>query len=118
MLSDVKLQYLTLTKYCRGQSILYPRQSLSSFCRRTVSSTAVNVIGSVKTIRWLELVDRWLHGALQSWRSRRRQLLTTWMVWYGIVIVDLYSAIITKVSNALNTLVSGEKPDFQTLSDS
>ena len=30
--------------------------------------------------------------------------------------VDLYSAIITKVSNALNTLVSGEKPGFQTLS--
>jgi len=29
--------------------------------------------------------------------------------------VDLYSAIITKVSNALDTLVSGEKPGFQTL---
>jgi len=27
-----------------------------------------------------------------------------------MVNVDLYSAIITKVSNALNTLVSGEKP--------
>ena len=36
--------------------------------------------------------------------------------WYGMVNVDLYSAIITKVSNALNTLVSGEKPGFQTLS--
>jgi len=35
------------------------------------------------------------------------------MVWYGMVNVDLYSAIITKVSNALNTLVSGEKPGFQ-----
>ena len=35
---------------------------------------------------------------------------------YGIVNVDLYSAIITKVSNALNTLVSGEKPGFQALS--
>jgi len=32
------------------------------------------------------------------------------MVWYGMVNVDLYSSIITKVSNALNTLVSGEKP--------
>ena len=32
------------------------------------------------------------------------------MVWYGVVSVDLYSAIITKVSNALNTLVSAEKP--------
>jgi len=31
--------------------------------------------------------------------------------------VDLYSAIITKVSNALNTLVSAEKPGFQTLSE-
>ena len=40
------------------------------------------------------------------------------MVWYGMGVwyVDLYSAIITKVSNALNTLVSGEKPGFQTLS--
>jgi len=37
-------------------------------------------------------------------------------VWYGMVNVDLYSAIITKVSNALNTLVSGEKPGFQALS--
>jgi len=33
-----------------------------------------------------------------------------------MVSVDLYSAIITKVSNVLNTLVSGEKPDFQALS--
>jgi len=38
------------------------------------------------------------------------------MVWYGMVNVDLYSAIITKVSNVLNTLVSGEKPGFQALS--
>ena len=38
-------------------------------------------------------------------------------VWYGMVNVDLYSAIITKVSNALNTLVSGEKPGFQALSE-
>ena len=38
------------------------------------------------------------------------------MVWYGMVNVDLYSAVITKVSNALNTLVYGEKPGFQTLS--
>jgi len=38
------------------------------------------------------------------------------MVWYGMVNVELYSAIITKDSNALNTLVSGKKPGFQTLS--
>jgi len=37
-------------------------------------------------------------------------------LWYGMVNVDLYSAVITKVSNALNTLVSGEKPVIQTLS--
>jgi len=37
------------------------------------------------------------------------------MVWYSMVNVDLYSAIITKVSNALNMLVSGEKPGFQAL---
>jgi len=33
-----------------------------------------------------------------------------------MVNVDLYSAIITKVSNVLSTLVSGEKPAFQALS--
>ena len=33
-----------------------------------------------------------------------------------MVNVDLYSAIITKVSNALNTLVPREKPGFQALS--
>ena len=38
------------------------------------------------------------------------------MVWYGMVNVDLYSAIITTVSNALNTLVSREKPGFRALS--
>ena len=38
------------------------------------------------------------------------------MVWYGMVNVDLYSAIVTKVSNALNTLVPREKPGFQALS--
>ena len=35
---------------------------------------------------------------------------------YGIVNVDVYSAIVTKVSNALNMLVSREKPGFQALS--
>jgi len=34
------------------------------------------------------------------------------MVWYGMVNVDLYSAIIT-----LDTLVSGGKSGFQTLSE-
>jgi len=37
------------------------------------------------------------------------------MVWYGMVNIDLHSAIITKVSNALNALVSAEKPGFQDL---
>ena len=51
--------------------------------------------------------------------AERTQLTTrssVVVVWYGMVNVDLYSAIITKVSNALDTLVSGEKPGFQTLS--
>ena len=59
-------------------------------------------------------------------RSTFRQNATTYalglhramrlhMVWYGMVNVDLYGAIITKLSNALNTLVSGEKPGFQTV---
>jgi len=47
-------------------------------------------------------------------RNGRRIRLT--MVWHGMVNVFLYSCIITKVSNALNTLVSGEKPGFQALS--
>jgi len=34
-----------------------------------------------------------------------------------MVNVDLYSAIIMKVANALNTLASGEKPGFQSLSN-
>ena len=35
---------------------------------------------------------------------------------YGMVNVDLYSAIVTNVSNALYTLVPREKPGFQALS--
>ena len=42
-------------------------------------------------------------------------MLSDNMVWYGMVNVDLYSTIITKVSNMPNTLVSGEKPGFQAL---
>jgi len=34
------------------------------------------------------------------------------MAWYGMVNVDLYSAIFAKVSKALNTLVPREKPGF------
>jgi len=48
--------------------------------------------------------------------SKKASQIANVMVWYGMENVDLYSAIITKVSNALNTLVSGEKPGFQTLS--
>jgi len=43
-----------------------------------------------------------------------RQAVADGMEWYGKV--DLYSDIITNVSNALNTLVSREKPGFQALS--
>jgi len=38
------------------------------------------------------------------------------MVWYGMVNVNLYSAICHEVSNALSTLVAREKTDFQALS--
>ena len=38
------------------------------------------------------------------------------MIWYGMVSVDLYRAIVTKVSNALNTLVPRKKPGLQALS--
>ena len=37
------------------------------------------------------------------------------MVWYGMVYVDLYSAIVANVSNALGTLVPGKQPSFQAL---
>ena len=37
------------------------------------------------------------------------------MVWYGMVYVDLYSAIVANVSNALGTLVLGKQPSFQAL---
>jgi len=54
----------------------------------------------------------------RNWLPRQGGEVTSHpsMVWYGTVNVDLYSAIITKVSNALYTLVSREKPGFQTLS--
>ena len=45
----------------------------------------------------------------QDWLHR---YVHTTLQWYGMV----WYAIITKVSNALNTLVSGEKPGFQALS--
>ena len=37
------------------------------------------------------------------------------MVWYGMVHVNLYSAIVANVSNALGTLVPGKQPSFQAL---
>ena len=60
---------------------------------------------------WLQ--RRWRSPSLQFFLCIFTTHYST--VWYGMVNVDLYSAIITKVSNALNTLVSGEKPGFQTL---
>ena len=36
-------------------------------------------------------------------------------VWYGKVCVNLYSAIVANVSNALGTLVPGKQPSFQAL---
>ena len=57
-------------------------------------------------------------GNQRIWiREKMLQFSSAVLVWYGMVYVDLYSAIITKVSNALDTLVSGEKPGFQTLSE-
>ena len=35
------------------------------------------------------------------------------MVWYGMVYVNLYSAIVANVSNALGTLVPGKQPSFR-----
>ena len=37
------------------------------------------------------------------------------MVWYGMVYVNLYSAIVANVSNALGTLVPGKQPSIQAL---
>ena len=38
-------------------------------------------------------------------------------VWYGMVYVNLYSAIVANVSNVLGTLVPGKQPSFQALSE-
>ena len=51
-----------------------------------------------------------LSGGVLAWFSVLSEVQTC--VWYGMVNVDIYSAIITKVSNALNTLVYGEKPAY------
>jgi len=37
------------------------------------------------------------------------------MVWYGMVYVNLYSAIVANVSNALGTLAPRKQPSFQAL---
>jgi len=39
----------------------------------------------------------------------------TQVVWYGMVYVNLYSRIVSNVSNALGTLVPGKQPSFQAL---
>jgi len=36
-------------------------------------------------------------------------------VWYGMVYINLYSAIVANVSYALRTLVPRKQPSFQTL---
>ena len=36
-------------------------------------------------------------------------------VWYGIVYVNLYSALVANVANALRTLVPRKQPSFQAL---
>ena len=64
---------------------------------------------------WILLKQETVSGSGISWAicksaPRSRQIMVK-------VHVDSYSAIITKVSNALDTLVSGEKPGFQTLSE-
>ena len=46
-----------------------------------------------------------LHDTSYTGSSSKPSALTT-MVWYAMVNVDLYSDIVTKVSNALNMLVS------------
>ena len=37
------------------------------------------------------------------------------MVWYGMVYVNLYSAIVANDSNALGTLVTRKQPSFQAM---
>ena len=60
------------------------------------------------SLRAVMLVKNELH--------KMTEILILLPVWYGMVSVDLCSAIITKVSNALNTLVPRRKPGFQALS--
>jgi len=42
-------------------------------------------------------------------------ICTCLSVWFGMVYVNLYSAIVANVSNALCTLVPGKQPGFQVL---
>ena len=74
----------------------------------------VVVISAQNTWHWLHAVP-WTCTSVVDTTAPAKQFAGS-VVWYGMVNVDLYSAINTKVSNALNTLLSGEKPGFQTLS--
>ena len=94
----------------------------------SVSVTSVSTDSKFATRRSLpkfpvsSLVCLGLYMHTHNWTFKRLVHISSFddcygMVRYDMVNVDLYSAIITKVSNALDTLVSGEKPGFQTLSE-
>ena len=86
------------------------------YCRATVGTVAETWPTESQyrdNSRWISAV-LFVHSTVRV--LPHDAMLAPYMVWYGMVNVDLYSAIITKVSNALNTLVSGEKPGFQALS--
>ena len=118
--------------------LTYLRNTCPNFTELTVVGGRGSVLQRVSSL-WIMsfLLARYSRGDATmglcwNFRSAHYGLYTTGDVWssspwlpcswyywygmvrYGMVNVDLYSAIITKVSNALNTLVSGEKPGFQT----
>jgi len=95
----------------------------SEICIVINDKSRITSYGTAKHLSWddlfhyklsFSLLMKKILKSMNVWRSFGQN---SGIVWYGMVNVDLYSAIITKESNALDMLVSGEKPGFQTLSE-
>ena len=106
-ISTVALTTMSCNNYSapiRGAEYCDERVCLSAcVCLSASISSELHVRSSSNLLRMLHI-------------AVARSSIICGVVWYGMVNVDLYSAIITKVSNALNTLVSGERPGFLALS--
>ena len=88
---------------------LYLQVLIVKRCRKTRCFNSCSVS--------LSSINIFLFSNVTRCRDGTSYLLTYGMVWYGMVNVNLYSALsqVKSLSNALNTLVSREKPGFQAL---